>query len=99
MPIDFEEHLVEKLLSFEEVDWEEDRVTLRVMSNGNYSDIVEARIWGKALGNIASTIVNKLMYKYGDDTDEKMIKLYGTMQTNLVNEIKSEIADLTNNEG
>lgn len=98
MSADFEKVLVDKLLSFEEIDWEEDRVTLRVMSDGNYSDTQEAEVWGKALGNIASTIVNKLSNKYSS-SDTKIIELYKTIQSNLENEIKSEIADLTSNEG
>ena len=98
MSSDFEKILVDKLLSFEEIDWEEDRVTLRVMSDGEHSDAEEAEVWGKALGNIATTIVNKLARKY-DASDEKVIELYQIIQTNIIKEFRSEIADNTSNEG
>ena len=98
MSTDFEKLLADKLLTFKEVDWEENRVTLRIMSDGNYSDTEEAEIWGKALGNIASTIVNKLTYKYGDCTDAKMVSLYEKIQMGFMNEIDIEISDLTSNE-
>ena len=94
MSADFEQFLVNNLLSSDEIDWEEDRVTLRVMSNGEYSDAEEAAVWGKLLASISSKIVNKLLGKY-QGNDERLIQLYEIIKQNFLDEVKSEITDLT----
>ena len=92
---EFENILANELISFDEVDWEEDRITLRVKSDGKYSATEEASEWGAVLASVTSVIVNKLLYKYGESPDSDLKELFKTMQARYIKEVKSEVSDLT----
>jgi len=91
----FEKELAKNLLSFDEIDWEEDRVTLRIMSSGKYSEMIEAEVWGKALAAIASKLVNKLLYKYETDDEIDIKPLYKIIENSFSREIRNDIKDFT----
>ena len=91
---EFEKHLAKELFKHEEIDWEEDRVTLRIMSDGNYSPELEAREWGKLLASLSTNVIGKLLYKYGDSED-RMIELYKIIEESYSNVLQTEITDLT----
>ena len=90
----FEKHLAYELFKHEEIDWEEDRVTLRILSNGNYSPEIEAQEWGKLLASISSNVIGKLLGKYGD-SEVRMLELYKIIEKSFASELQSELSDLT----
>ena len=93
---EFELYLAKNLLSHEEIDWEEDRVTLRILSQGEHSAEIEASEWGKVLSAITSNIVGKLLRKY-DDSEEQLLKLYSIIEKSYSTDIRKEIDELTSN--
>ena len=99
MSSEFEKLLASKLISYQEIDWDEDKVVFRVMSDGDFSDAEEAKAWGTTLANVASKIVNKLMLKYNKSSSKATLpQLYETIQTSFAKNISLEIRDLSDNE-
>ena len=90
---EFELHLANELLGYEEVDWVEDRATLRIRTDGKYTSTIEASEWGKLFATLSSAVINKLIGEYGGEKDE-MRRLFHLLRDSFDNEIDVEISEL-----
>lgn len=67
---DFVQHVSSELLKHEEIDCFEDRVTLRLRSEGNFESINEFDVWADVLAETALKVINRISYAY-DRVDDR----------------------------